>query len=92
MSTPRSSSGPRVSLRNYKSEPVEAEITVRFGGKAVEASDKGQISLAPYNAEDWQQYRGDPAVNNSSTVRWTTTVKPGEVFQPSVDYYFFTRH
>lgn len=81
-----------VRLRNYKSEPVEMEITVRFGGKAVESSDQGQISLAPYNADDWQQYRGDPAVNNSSTVRWTTTVKPGEVFQPTVDYYFFTRH
>ena len=81
-----------LSLRNYKAEPVEAEITVRLGGKAEEASDKGQISLAPYHAEDWEQYRGDPAVNNSSTVRWTATVKPGEVFQPTVAYFFFTRH
>lgn len=80
-----------LSLRNYKAEPVEVEIAARLGGKAEEASDQGQISLAPYHAQDWEQYRGDPAVNNSSTVRWTATVKPGEVFQPTVAYFFFTR-
>ena len=81
-----------LSLRNYKKETVEAEIVVQLGGKAEEASDKGKVALAPYQPADWKQYRGDPAVNNSSTIRWTASIKAGEVFEPTVVYSFFARH
>jgi hypothetical protein len=78
-------------LCNNKTETVEAEITFRFGGKADKVSDEGKLTLTPYRAEDWQNYRGHPAVNNSSVVVWKTTLKPGETFRPSVEYHFFTR-
>jgi hypothetical protein len=80
-----------LALRNHKAETVEVEITFRFGGKATEVSDDGKVTLAPYRAEDWQNYRGQPAVNNSSTVFWKVTLEPGETFEPTVDYNFYTR-
>jgi hypothetical protein len=82
----------RLALTNYKRQPIEAEITLRFGGKVDQVSDNGSSSLSPYRAEDWNQYRGSPAVNNSSTVRWTTTLPAGQTFQPTVQYHFFARH
>ena len=78
-------------LCNNKPETIKAEITFRFGGKADEVTNEGKVTLSPYRAEDWQRYRGDPAVNNSSVVRWTVTLKPGDTFQPTVDYHFYTR-
>lgn len=78
-------------LRNSKDEAITAEITFRFGGKATEASNDGRITLGAYDAADWQNYRGDPAVNNSSTVRWTVRLKPGETIEPTVTYHYFTR-
>lgn len=80
-----------LALRNNKSEPVDVEITLRFGGKADKVSDDGRVTLAPYRSDDWQNYRGQPAVNNSSDVFWRTTVEPGKTFHPTVDYHFFTR-
>ena len=41
---------------------------------------------------DSVQYNGQPAVNNSSSVTWKTKLKPGEKFEPSVAYHYFTRH
>ncbi len=79
-------------LCNNKSETIDVEITLRFGGKADQVSHEGKASLAPYRAEDWQNYRGHPGVNNSSVVVWKTTLEAGETFQPTVDYHFFTRH
>lgn len=78
-------------LRNNKSIATDVEITLRFGGKVDEASDDGQVKLAPFHAADWKNYRGEPGVNNSSIVVWEANVKPGEVFAPSVDYHFYTR-
>jgi hypothetical protein len=78
-------------LCNNKAETINAEITFRFGGKATKVSDDGKLTLAPYRADDWQNYRGHPAVNNSSVVTWKATLKPGETFQPTVEYHFFTR-
>ncbi|MFP6668646.1 MAG: hypothetical protein VB876_15110 [Pirellulales bacterium] len=81
----------KLDLCNNKSETIHAEITLRFGGKANEASDDGKVTLAPFRAEDWTGYRGHPAVNNSSVVVWKATLKPGDTFEPTVDYHFFTR-
>jgi hypothetical protein len=79
-------------LRNNKPDAVDVEISLRFGGRANRASDGGEITLSPYREEDWVQYRGDPAVNNSSAVLWRLTLEAGEVIQPTVDYHFFARH
>jgi hypothetical protein len=76
---------------NNKPETIDVEIAIRFGGKADEVSHDGKVTLAAYRAEDWQDYRGHPAVNNSSVVVWRATLKPGETFQPTVDFHYFTR-
>lgn len=57
-----------------------------------ESSEDGKVVLGAFRAEDWQNYRGHPAVNNSSTVTWTATLKPGETIEPVVAYHYFTRH
>lgn len=81
-----------IALHNHKPETADVEVTLRFGGRADKASHDGNVTLMPYRADDWERYRGDPAVNNSSTVSWRVTLKPGETFQPTVDYHFYTRH
>jgi hypothetical protein len=81
-----------LTLRNNKAQGVEVEITLRLGGRAEQASHEGRITLAPYRADDWDNYRGSPAVNNSSTVFWKTTLAPGEKFEPTVEYQFYARH
>ncbi|QDU98959.1 hypothetical protein [Lignipirellula cremea] len=78
-------------LRNSKSETIDAEVSFRFGGKVDQASHDGDVAVSSYQADDWQRYRGDTAVNNSSTVRWKVTIEPGKTFEPSVDYHYFTR-
>jgi hypothetical protein len=79
-------------LKNNKSEAIETEITLRLGGKATEASDQGEIALGAFNPADWKEYRGHPAVNNSSTITWHVKLQPGETFEPTVTYHYFTRH
>ncbi len=79
-------------LCNNKAETINVEITLRLGGKADATSDDGNITHTPYRAEDWENYRGHPSVNNSSIVLWKKTLKAGETFNPTVDYHFFTRH
>lgn len=81
-----------LSVCNHKSDTIDMEISMQFGGKADKASDEGTISLAPYRDADWRDYQGDRAVNNSSKVRWKATLKPGQIFAPTVDYHFYTRH
>jgi len=79
-------------LRNNKAAAIDAEITLRFGGKFDEISDDGQGTLGAFNGADWHEYRGSGAVNNSSTVRWRATVEPGKTFEPTVQYHYYTRH
>ncbi len=79
-------------VTNYKNQPIELEITVRFGGRADEVSDAGHVTLGPFRADDWNQYRGSTAVNNSSTVRWTLELEAGETLAPTVSYHYFARH
>ncbi len=78
-------------LCNNKHLAIEAEITLRVGGKADEASHEGKVTLGAFDAADWVQYNGHPAVNNSSTVIWKVKLNPGEKFEPIVNYHHFTR-
>ena len=70
---------------------METEITIRLGGRAETASNEGVITLSAFDSGDWENYHGSPAVNNSSTVRWRGTLKPGESFKPTVKYFYYTR-
>jgi hypothetical protein len=79
-------------LRNYKQVAIDAEVTLRFGGKFDEISDDGSGTLGAFSGADWHEYRGSAAVNNSSTIRWRTTVAPGKAFEPTVKYHYLTRH
>jgi len=81
-----------VHLCNNKKVDIEAEITLRVGGKVTKAESEGAIVLTAFRNEDWQNYQGHPAVNNSSMVSWKVKLKPGETFEPKVTYHFFTRH
>lgn len=82
----------QLEVLSFKPQPVDLEISLRFGGRAEQASDEGRISLAPYREDDWKQYRGSTAANNSSTVRWSQPLTPAQPFRPTVDYHFYTRH
>jgi hypothetical protein len=79
-------------LCNNKPVAIDAEITLRLGGKVDAASDKGDVTLAAFNQADWVQYNGSPAVNNSSVVTWKIKLQPGETFEPTVTYHFYARH
>ena len=74
--------------RNAKKEPVEIEISVRFGGAASGASDDGKVQLSSYDRELWEN-DNSVTINNSSRVTWKTTLKSGEAFRPSADYVFW---
>jgi len=79
-------------LTNRKKEALDFEIIFRFGGKVEEVTDDGKVIIAPYNAADWENYRGSPAVNNSSLVTWKTMVGPGKSIEPKVKYHYYARH
>jgi hypothetical protein len=82
----------KLDLCNNKPLAIEAEITLRVGGKADKTTPEGDVTLGAFDPADWVQYQGHPAVNNSSTVVWKTKLKAGEKFDPSVLYHYFTRH
>lgn len=61
--------------------------------QAVESQpSKGDVTQGAFDNADWKNYRGSPAVNNSSTVLWRTKLQPGKTFEPTVNYHYFTRH
>ncbi len=80
-----------VELANNKTESVPVEVRLRFGGKATKVSDEGKITLESFRIEDWRDNRGNP-INNSSAVRWSATIAPGECFKPVVNYDFLLQH
>lgn len=82
----------KLDLCNNKPIPIEAEITLRVGGKVEEVTDDGKIVLGPFNQADWENYQGHPAVNNSSVVTWKVKLEPGEAFTPTISYHYYTRH
>lgn len=79
-------------LCNNKPIEIEVEVTLRVGGKVTKATHDGQVTLGGFNAADWTQYQGHPAVNNSSTVVFKAKLKPGDKLEPVVTYHYFTRH
>ncbi len=79
----------KLSLCNHKPEEIDVEITLHLGGRASKASHQGKVVLGPYRSQDWSRYRGSTAVNNSSTVKWTQRLGPGETFEPTVVYRYF---
>jgi len=80
-----------LTLANYKAEEIEAVVTCEFGGHCDSATDDGDITLTDFRSDDWKNYRGHPAVNQHSTVRWTAKLKKGETKTFSVTYYYFAR-
>ena len=88
----RISKSATLTLSNRKAIPVDVEVLFRTGGRATEATHDGKITLRPHAPDDWIEYQGYSAVNNSSTVVWQTKLKPGESFAPSVKYHYFARH
>jgi len=82
----------RLRLDNHKPTPIEVEVTLRLGGRATAASHAGKIVVNAFNAADWVQYHGSPAVNNSSAITWTIKLQPGETVEPTATYNFFARH
>ena len=88
----RISKSATLTLSNRKTSPVDVEVTFRTGGRATEATHDGKITLKPHSPEDWIDYHGHSAVNNSSTVVWQTKLKPGESFAPTVKYHYFSLH
>ncbi|MDZ4818836.1 MAG: hypothetical protein SGJ20_07670 [Planctomycetota bacterium] len=81
-----------IDLCNNKPIDIEVEIKLQLGGKVDKAADDGAVTINPFNAADWSQYRGDSEVNNSSTVVWKTKLKPGDTFKPTVQYHYFIQH
>ena len=82
----------RLEVENRGPAAVELEITCRFGGRATEASDGGDITLHAFASDDWDGYQGHPAVNNHSELLWRTTLAPGARFAPTVAFHYFARH
>ncbi len=82
----------KLNLSNHKSVGIETEITLRMGGKVDQVSHDGDVTLGAFDAADWAQHNSHPAVNNSSSVIWRVKLQPGETFEPSVAYHYFTRH
>jgi hypothetical protein len=80
-----------IHLCNNKNVAIDVEISIRLGGKVTEASHEGKITLGSFDATDWNNYRGHPAVNNSALVTWKLTLKPGETFEPVVKYNYYSR-
>jgi hypothetical protein len=78
-------------LRNFKRSPVSVEVTCRVAGRIDEASEGAEIEVGAYRAEDWRHYRGHPAVNNSSTVRYRVTIGPGEELELFYTSHYFVR-
>jgi hypothetical protein len=78
-------------LANNKEYEVPVEVSLRFGGKANALSDEGKPKLEGFNPNDWSNNGGDP-INNSSVVKWKTSVAPGECFKPTVEYEFYLRN
>lgn len=79
-----------LALKNSKSSPIDIEITFRTGGKATKAGNDGKIAINSFRGDDWENYAGHPAVNNSSTTVWKATVEPGKAFESDVDYHFYS--
>ena len=82
----------RLELTSSIAEPVDVEVTCELGGRAVEATHDGKISLDAFRADDWKEYVGHPGANHHSTVRFLLRLEPGKTVAPEFRYHYFTRH
>jgi hypothetical protein len=80
-----------LTVTNHKKESIPLNITCGLGGNATKASDGGEISLGDFSAEDWRDFRGSPALNGHSTIKWDVTLKPGETKEVTCEYYYYAR-
>jgi hypothetical protein len=82
----------RLSVTNYMDHAIDLEITCRLGGHADSATNDGKITVGAFDKDDWENYLGHPAVNNSSVVTFRLTLQAGETVRPEVRFHYFARH
>lgn len=78
-------------LTSSRAEVSEVRIRVENGGRALEASDRGQIAVRPHRPEDWGGYRWDYRLNPHSQTTWTFALKPGESKVVTLEYDYYWR-
>jgi hypothetical protein len=76
-------------VANHKDVAVDVEVTLRVGGKATETSEGGSVDVQPFRGADWRNYRGDPAVNASSLVRYRLHLGPRERKEAWAAFHYF---
>ena len=82
----------KLSICNHKASEIDLEITLNIGGRVDKAGENGKITINSHQSKYWNYYYGDTAVNNSSKIFWKTSLKPGDLFEPEVNYHFYLRH
>ncbi len=83
-----------LTVRSYKAVPIVLEAHLRIAGRAAlpEAGDGGEVRVGLFRPEDWRDYRGSPAVNNSSEVRLTIPLGLGESATRRLRTTYYLRH
>jgi hypothetical protein len=66
-------------VTNMKKTAVDLMVTFHIGGNARSASDEGKITISDFEAADWANYRGNPALTGHSTILWMLKLPPGEL-------------
>lgn len=81
----------RAAVTSRLAAPADLEVRLRLGGRAEDASDGGRVELAPFRSDDWENYTGNPAVNNHSSVTWTLRLEPGASAEREAAVHYFVR-
>lgn len=79
----------KLNVCNHKSSDILLEVTARFAGRATAATHEGIVTLDGHSPKYWSHFRGSEAVNNSSHIIWRTSLEPGELFEPTVEYHYY---
>lgn len=80
-----------VTLINRKSEAVDFEIECHMPGTASGATDGAEIVLMSFDPNDWENYRGDPVVNQHSIIRYRGSLEAGKEVELKINSYYFSR-
>lgn len=78
-------------ITNSRSDEIAMVIQANFGGNCSEASDNGKVILSDYLSGDWNNIRGNPALNGHSNICWQLRIKAGETRDLTCVYHYFTR-
>ena len=81
-----------LSICNHKAEAIELEVTMLLGGRIDSVEPEGTVTIDGWRSEDWRNYRGSKAINNSSRASWKLSFEPGEVVETQALYHYFSRH